>query len=265
MKRLDQWLVEEGIYPSRERARLAVMAGEVEVEGKGRALKASYRLGPADRVTVKSRKRFVSRGGDKLDGALSRLGVEVRGRNALDIGASTGGFAHCLLERGASRVVCLDVGRGLLHWDMRNDERVTVIEGFNARFLKPADLPYVPGLVVADLSFISLRLVIEALSGVLEEGGDLIALVKPQFEAGKGKVGRKGIVRDPEVHREILDAVVEAAGRCPLALQGIVPSPLRGGKGNIEYFAWWKKQPDDGGADTALEVEGAVKEAWTQA
>ncbi len=172
MKRLDLWLVEEGYYPSRERARLAVMAGEVEVEGKGRSLKAGFRLSPTDRVIVRSRKSFVSRGGDKLDGVLRRWGIEVSGRTALDAGASTGGFTDCLLKRGVSRIISLDVGRGQLHWDLRRDGRVTVMEGVNVRYLAASDLPFAPEVIVADLSFISLRLVFAALAGVMEEGGN---------------------------------------------------------------------------------------------
>lgn len=264
MKRLDQWLVEEGHYPSRERARLAVMAGEVEIEGKGRALKAGTRVGPGDRVKIRAKSRFVSRGGDKLDGVLERWGIDVAGRAALDVGASTGGFTHCLLQRGAARVAALDVGRGQLHWDLRRDVRVTVLEGVNARRLKAEDLPFAPQVVVVDVSFISLRLVLPALAEVLAAGGDLLALVKPQFEAGRGKVGKKGVVRDPEVHREALAGVLAAAAEAGLALRGLAPSPLRGADGNIEFFAWWKRT-DEGGGDgeeTEKVLAEAVKEAW---
>ncbi len=263
MKRLDQWLVEGGHYPSRESARLAIMAGEVEIVGKGRALKAGYRLGPGDKVKVRSRPRFVSRGGDKLDGALERWGIEVNGRKAMDVGASTGGFTHCLLERGASQVICIDVGRGQLHWDLRKDERVTVMEGLNARFLEPSDLPYTPELVVADLSFISLRLVFGALAAVIKEGGELIALVKPQFEAGRGRVGRKGVVRDPQVQREVLHEVLATAARSGFALRDVAPSSPRGADGNIEFFAWWTRKDGADGEDVGEKVEAAMEEAWS--
>jgi 23S rRNA (cytidine1920-2'-O)/16S rRNA (cytidine1409-2'-O)-methyltransferase len=262
MKRLDQWLVEEGFYPSREKARLAIMAGEVEIEGKGRSLKAGTRLGPSDRVLIRSKQRFVSRGGDKLDGVLERWSIDVTGRDALDAGASTGGFTHCLLERGASRVASLDVGRGQLHWDLRRDKRVTVMEGVNVRNLRPEDLPFEPQIVVADLSFISLRKVLPALSGVLRMDGDLIALVKPEFEAGKGKVGKKGVVRDPAVHKEVLQQVLDAAVSTGLILQEVAPSPLKGADGNIEFFAWWKREEKDENADLAERVEKVVSEAW---
>jgi len=262
MKRLDQWLVEGGYYPSRERARLAIMAGEVEIEGKGSVLKAGTRLEPRDRVIVKSKARFVSRGGDKLDGVLERWGIDVSGRKVLDVGASTGGFTHCLLTRGASQVICLDVGRGQLHWDLRRDERVTVMEGVNARFLRPEDLPYVPDMIVADLSFISLRLVLPVISEVLRDGGELITLVKPQFEAGRGKVGKKGIVRDPEVHTEVLTIVLAAASQQGFALMEIAPSPLKGADGNTEFFARWVKSEHRGEIDLAARCEEAVEEAW---
>ncbi len=262
MKRLDHWLVEEGHYPSRERARLAIMAGEVEIEGKGRALKAGTRLGPGDRVLIRDKKRFVSRGGDKLDGVLERWGIDVSGRTALDAGASTGGFTHCLLERGASMVASLDVGRGQLHWDLRRDKRVTVMEGVNVRNLRPEELPFEPQVVVVDLSFISLRTVLPVLAGVLRKDGDLIALVKPEFEAGKGKVGKKGVVKDPGVHREVLLQVLAAAATEGLTLEEVAPSPLKGADGNIEFFAWWKYKKKKEVMDLAGKVEKAVSEAW---
>lgn len=262
MKRLDQWLVEEGHYPSRERARLAVMAGEVEVEGRGRALKAGYRVAPGDRVVVRKRARFVSRGGDKLDAVLERWQIEVGGRMALDAGASTGGFTHCLLQRGASRVICIDVGKGQLHWDLRRDERITVMEGRNVRFILPADLPYEPDLIVADLSFISLRLVLAKLVMVLAPEGELIALIKPQFEAGRGKVGRKGVVRDPEVHREVLRGVLQAAKGHGVELEGVAPSSPRGADGNLEFFAWWTRRARPGKAGVDAMIEAAMEEAW---
>ncbi|NPV59835.1 MAG: TlyA family RNA methyltransferase [Actinobacteria bacterium] len=264
MKRLDQWLVDEGYYPSRERARLAIMAGEVSVEGKGKILKAGTRIGPGDRVAVAVKPRFVSRGGDKLDGVLERWGMEVEGRLVLDVGASTGGFTHCLLERGAARVISLDVGKGQLHWDLRNDPRVTVMEKTNVRHVRREDLPFVPELVLADLSFISLRLVLPVLRELMEEKGELIALIKPQFEAGRGKVGKKGVVRDPGVHLEVLEEVGRTAAACGFELLEIAPSPLRGAEGNMEYFAWWRRAGER--AHFPLEaVEKAVKEAWDRA
>ncbi len=269
MERLDVWLVKMGYFPSREKARLAVMAGEVEIVGRGRAQKAGTMVGPGDRIVVRTRSRFVSRGGEKLDGALDRLGLPVEGRLALDVGASTGGFTQCLLERGASAVIALDVGKGQLHWKLRRDPRVCVMEGYNARYLRREDLPFLPGLVVADLSFISLRKVLSALASILDEGGDLVALIKPQFEAGKGLVGKGGVVRDPDIHRRVLKEVLEEAESHGFRLRGLVPSPVRGADGNLEYFAWWKL---GGGRTGEVEpslsrevmVEEAVKEGWSR-
>lgn len=262
MKRLDEWLVEQGYFASRERARLAVMAGEIEIEGKGRAIKAGTRLGPEDRVIVRSKARFVSRGGDKLDSALERWRLDVSGRSVLDAGSSTGGFTHCLLERGAARVISLDVGKGQLHWDLRRDARVTVVEGVNARYLTPDELPYAPEMIVADLSFISLRLVFPAFAEILGEDGELVALIKPQFEAGRNKVGKKGVVRDEGVHREVLERVLRAAETNGFNLLQLAPSVLRGADGNIEFFAWWRRKPGPNEPDITGEVERAVNEAW---
>lgn len=266
-KRLDQWLVEKGFFPSREKARLAIMAGEVEIQGRGRNLKAGSPVGEADRVIVHRRPRYVSRGGDKLEGALDAFGLDVRGRKALDVGASTGGFTQCLLERGVEAVVALDVGRGQLHYSLRRDPRVVPLEGVNARYLKPSQLPFQPDLVVADLSFISLRLVIPALAEVVSTPGDIVALIKPQFEAGRGEVGKKGVVRDPEVQRRALVGVLEAAARCGLDLRGLVPSPVPGVEGNREFFAWWEKTGKAKETDVGLlaEMAGrAVDRAWRE-
>jgi 23S rRNA (cytidine1920-2'-O)/16S rRNA (cytidine1409-2'-O)-methyltransferase len=264
MKRLDQWLVEQGYYPSRERARLAVMAGEVEIEGRGTNLKAGTRLKPQDKVIIKKRPRFVSRGGDKLDGVLERWGMDVTGKAALDVGASTGGFTQCLLQKGASRVISLDVGKGQLHWDLRRDPRVEVMESRNVRHLETADLPFKPQLVTIDVSFISLRLVLPVLADILDEGMDLVALIKPQFEAGRGKVGKKGIVRDPDIHREVLRDVLEAAAKAGFVLRELAPSPLKGADGNIEFFAWWVRDEKDVGVEIEEEAEKVVREAWDE-
>ncbi|MDY6793810.1 MAG: TlyA family RNA methyltransferase [Actinomycetota bacterium] len=265
MKRLDQWLVEEGYYPSREKARLAVMAGEVEIEGKGRRLKAATRVGPRDKIVVKKRPRFVSRGGEKLEGALERWGLSPEGKVALDVGASTGGFTQCLLERGASGVIALDVGKGQLHWDLRRDPRVEVMEGTNVRYLDPHALPERPRLITVDVSFISLELVIPVMGGVLSEGGDLLALIKPQFEAGRGKVGKGGIVREPDVHREVLRKVLKAAEEEGFHLRGLAPAAPRGAEGNIEFFGWWSREEAGGDGIAGESVEEAVGEAWNLA
>ncbi len=262
MKRLDQWLVEEGYYQSRERARLAIMAGEVEIEGRGRTLKPGSKVGPSDRITIKIKPRFVSRGGDKLDAALERWRIDVRGLDVLDAGASTGGFTHCLLERGASRVIAIDVGRGQLHWNLRQDARVTVMEGVNLRHLVKEDLPFRPRIITADLSFISLRLVFFRFAELLDKGCYLLALIKPQFEAGKGKVGKKGVVRDPVIHREVLARVIESAKEAGFDLKGLAPSAIKGAEGNIEFFAWLVRNGECEEPEVFEEIEKAVSEAW---
>jgi 23S rRNA (cytidine1920-2'-O)/16S rRNA (cytidine1409-2'-O)-methyltransferase len=181
------------------------------------------------------RRRFVSRGGEKLEGALDRLGFDPRGARIWDIGASTGGFTHCLLRHGARHVVAVDVGRGQLDESLRNDERVTVREGINVRYLQPGQLPGPPSLVVADLSFISLEKVLPALS-TAAPGTPIVALLKPQFEAGRGRVGRGGIVRDPAVQEETLRRVAHAATTLDRVVTRVVESPVRGAEGNREFF-----------------------------
>jgi 23S rRNA (cytidine1920-2'-O)/16S rRNA (cytidine1409-2'-O)-methyltransferase len=161
------------------------------------------------------------------------------------------------------RVICLDVGRGQLHWELRNDPRVTVMERTNVRHVRPEDLPFVPELVLADLSFISLRLVLPVLREVMAVGSELIALIKPQFEAGKGKVGKGGVVRDPGVHRQVLEEITGAAAACGFELVDLAPSPLRGAEGNLEYFAWWRRK-DGAASSIGAAVDKALGEAWKQ-
>lgn len=198
--------------------------------------------------------RFVSRGGDKLDGALDRLRVEVAGRSWMDAGASTGGFTDCLLQRGAARVVAVDVGYGQLDWSLRNDERVVVLERKNVRNLDPSTLPFVPDAVAADLSFISLRLVLPALAACAAEDADYILLVKPQFEVGKDAVGKGGVVRAPEEWRRAVSGVVDAAAPLGLRLRDAVPSPLRGPAGNVEFFIHLRRgrEHNPGAVDAAV-------------
>ncbi len=232
--RLDQVLVERGLAPSRTRAQALVLAGVVRVDGK-RADKAGAAVAEDAAVEVVAADHpWVSRGGVKLAGALDAFGLDPAGRSCLDVGASTGGFTHVLLERGATRVVALDVGRGQLDWSLRTDARVVVMEGVNARFLQPGDVPGPFQLITVDVSFISLRLVLPALAPLLASDGDLVALVKPQFEAGRGQVGKGGVVRDPEVREASIAAVIEAAAAEGLTCAGRVASSLPGPKGNVE-------------------------------
>ena len=235
-ERLDRLLLERGLAASRERAQALILAGVVRVAGA-----AGHKPGmllPRDAaIEVIARDHpFVGRGGVKLDGALTRLGVETLGRVALDVGSSTGGFTDCLLRRGAARVYALDVGRGLLDWTLRGDPRVVVLEGRNARYLEPGDLPERVGLSVIDVSFISLRLILPPLSPVLLPDADVLALVKPQFEVGRGETGKGGIVREPEKHLKAVLSAASAAEQAGLAVHGACVSPLRGAEGNREFF-----------------------------
>ncbi len=252
-ERLDEYLAGSGRFPSRSAAKAAVMAGLVTVDGDSR-VKPGTLLSGTEVIQVEQGSRFVSRGGEKLDGALDDLAVEVGGEVALDVGASTGGFTDCLLKRGASRVVALDVGKGQLHWKLRNDPRVEVIEGFNARYLSPGDIPgKVPTLATIDVSFISLLKVVGPVFGVIGEDGYAVALVKPQFEAGPARC-RGGVVRDAGVHLEVLQAVREGLETVGLSIQAVTPSRLKGPKGNVEFFILVRKS-----------VEGVREEALEEA
>jgi 23S rRNA (cytidine1920-2'-O)/16S rRNA (cytidine1409-2'-O)-methyltransferase len=212
--RLDQILVERGLADSREKARALILAGTVTVDGQ-KSDKPGHAFAEHCRIEVAGRLPYVSRGGVKLAGALDHFGMDVRGRVCLDVGASTGGFTDCLLQRGAARVYAIDVGHGQLDWKLRNDDRVIVREGVNARYLQPGDFPETFDLAVCDASFISTTLLVPAFTPLLSERGEMIILVKPQFEVGKDQVGKGGIVRDPELHRAACDrvkAAVEALG-----------------------------------------------------
>ncbi|HEX2057240.1 MAG TPA: TlyA family RNA methyltransferase [Actinomycetota bacterium] len=234
--RLDAELVRRGLARSRAEAKSAIEQGQVVVRGVP-ASRATTLVSPADPITLAApAARFVSRGGEKLDGALARLSVEVAGRRWLDAGASTGGFTDRLLQGGAAAVVAADVGYGQLDWSLRTDERVVVIERLNLRELTPDHLPWRPEGVVADLSFISLRLVLPTLVNVATEDADFVVLVKPQFEVGRDAVGKGGVVRDPGLWVESMRGVAGAARELGLGLAGAAPSPLPGPAGNREFF-----------------------------
>jgi 23S rRNA (cytidine1920-2'-O)/16S rRNA (cytidine1409-2'-O)-methyltransferase len=235
-RRLDAELVRRGLASSREEARAAVRRGLVSVGGSAATVPASM-VAPEDaiRITPPAR-RFVSRGGDKLDAALDRFGVEPGGLRCMDAGASTGGFTDCLLRRGALHVAAVDVGYGQLAWALRSDPRVTVLERTNVRELTREAMPYAAELVVADLSFISLALVAPALEGLSTSDATYIALVKPQFEAARADVGAGGVVRDPSVWLGSLASVRDAFGACGVGTVGVMASPLRGPAGNVEFF-----------------------------
>jgi 23S rRNA (cytidine1920-2'-O)/16S rRNA (cytidine1409-2'-O)-methyltransferase len=237
--RLDALLVARGLAQSRERARALVLAGEVEVNGRP-ATKSGVSVDESASVTLRAPDHpWVGRGGLKLAHALEVFDIPVAGKHALDIGASTGGFTHVLLERGAARVVALDVGQGQLDWKLRQDPRVVVLEGVNARYLDPDQLPADLrrfDVVTIDVSFISLRLILPAVVPLVSDDGRVVALVKPQFEAGRDEVGKGGIVRDPEVHERVINEVADRAHQVGLERVAIEPSPITGAEGNREFF-----------------------------
>ena len=228
-KRLDVLLVERGLAESRAQAQALVLAGLVPGFDK-----PGHQVGDDVELEVQRPPRFVSRGGEKLANALEALDVELDGRDAIDVGSSTGGFTDYLLQHGVARVIAVDVGYGQLHPKLRGDPRVTVLERRNARDL--GDLPFRPDLLVADVSFISVRIALPPVLRLLEPGWDAVVLVKPQFEAGKAEVGKGGVVRDPEVHRRVLRQVVDAALDWGGTTIGVVDSGLPGPKGNREFF-----------------------------
>jgi 23S rRNA (cytidine1920-2'-O)/16S rRNA (cytidine1409-2'-O)-methyltransferase len=248
-RRLDTLLAERGLYESRSRAAAAVMAGDVRVGGRPARKPGEMVADDAD-LNVAERPAFVSRGGVKLANALDALRLDPAGRRALDVGAATGGFTDCLLHRGAASVIALDVAYGELHWTLRRDPRVIVLERRNARSLEPDELPYRPDLVVADVSFISLTKVLPAVLRCTADSFDCLALVKPQFEVGRDRVGRGGVVRSAEDRRAALVAVADAVRAATgVAVLGFAPSGLPGPAGNRETFVWLAEAARPGALD----------------
>ena len=277
-KRLDVLLAERNLAKSRTQAQRLIRAGLVRVAGET-SDKPGTQVAANVEITLQARPRFVSRGGEKLEAALVGFGLDVTGVVAADVGASTGGFTDCLLQHGARRVYAIDVGYGQLAWRLRNDPRVVVMERTNARYLE--SLPEPVDLVTADVSFISLGLILPmavrwlasrlplptggreggrasppGLGGT--EGGQVVALIKPQFEAGRREVGKGGVVRDPEVHRRVLERVLGVAAELGLGLRGLMPSPLRGPAGNIEFLGWWMLRAE--GLEAEAVIAACLKE-----
>jgi 23S rRNA (cytidine1920-2'-O)/16S rRNA (cytidine1409-2'-O)-methyltransferase len=257
-KRLDALMAERGLFESRSRAAAAVMAGAVRIGGEP-ARKPGQMVSDDAEISVERGPEFVSRGGTKLANALDALGIDVEGRRALDVGASTGGFTDVLLQRGAEAVVALDVAYGELHWRLRQDPRVTVIERTNARSLEAGDLPFRPDLVVADVSFISLTKVLPAVLASAAPLFDCLAMVKPQFEAGRERIGKGGVVRDPETRAETVVAVAEAARADGWSVMGFAPSGLAGPAGNRETFAWLAEPGREGALEDVAAAVRAVE------
>jgi len=258
LARLDAEVHRRGLARSREQAKDLIERGHVRVNGVV-VRKPASRVDQAAPVIVRApRQAYVSRGAVKLSGALEAFpDVKVAGANALDVGASTGGFTEVLLSAGAQHVVALDVGYGQLAWPLRTDPRVTVAERTNIRYVTPADLPYRPDLIVADLSFISLRLVLPVLVALVQPDGNLLLMVKPQFEVGKERVG-SGVVRDPDIRIDAVMGVVQGARELGWGLRGVVASSLPGPRGNVEYFIWLRSGSEVDAADAL--VRHAVEE-----
>ena len=243
-------IADRGLVRSRASAAEAIRAGRVRIgRGGQRVAKPSELIDPGVELSLDPGRDYASRAGVKLENGLDALGIDVAGRDCLDVGASTGGFTDCLLKRGAARVIALDVAQGQLDWALRNDDRVHVIERMNARDLRPEDLPYAPSLATVDVSFISLVKVLPAVAASLGPGGEVLGLVKPQFELGRKRV-RGGVVRDAADRREALGAVAAAAVELGLAIRGFAASGLPGPKGNLETFIWLATPPNDGESPT---------------
>ena len=255
--RLDLLLVRRGLCTGRERAKEEIRAGRVLVEGRIETRPSREVAEDADLHLEGETLRYVSRGGLKLEKALDAFGIRTEGKVCADCGASTGGFTDCLLQHGAKRVYAMDVGRGQLSPKLRADPRVISMEGFNVRELKPSDLPETPELAVIDVSFISLRLILPAVAGVLRADGEILCLIKPQFEAGRARVGKKGVVREKSVHKQVLEELFLFFPTLGLFPTDLSWSPIRGPEGNIEYLCRLLRHP----AEKPPEPQAIVEEA----
>lgn len=246
-ERIDKVLVDLGVAESRTKAQALVMSGVVLVDEQ-RIDKPSDKISPDSNIRIKGdspESRYVGRGGLKLEGALREFGIDPTGMNCLDVGASTGGFTDCLLQHGADKVVAVDVGTNQLAWKIRSDDRVTVFENVNARTLRAEDIPFVPHLIVMDVSFISVTKILPALKDLISPNGKIIVLIKPQFEVGKGEVGKGGIVREPEKQEAVIRSVTEFATSIGLSRIGLTDSPILGAEGNKEFLALFVSDVED--------------------
>ncbi|WP_434653959.1 TlyA family RNA methyltransferase [Thermoanaerobacterium thermosaccharolyticum] len=253
-ERADILLVKKGFFTSREKAKASIMAGEIFADGK-RVNKAGDMISANSKLEVKGKSNpYVSRGGLKLGKAIKYFKIDVKDKIAMDVGASTGGFTDCLLKNGAKKVYAIDVGYGQLDWSLRNDKRVVNMERTNIRYLN--DLPDVVDIVTIDVSFISLAIVIPAIKKFLKNDGELVSLIKPQFEAGREKVGKNGVVKDQSVHIEVINKVIDVLKRLSFGIQGITFSPIKGPEGNIEYLIYAKNNDTN---FIEIDVEKLVK------
>ena len=243
-KRLDCLLVEMGLAASREKARACIMAGQVHVDHQ-KEDNPGAAIAPGAQVEVRGPQlRYVSRGGLKLEKAMQQFPITLEGKTCMDIGASTGGFTDCMLQNGAKRVYSIDVGYGQLAWALRQDERVVNLERTNVRYLTPEQVPELCDFFSVDVSFISLTLVLPVVHRFLRDGGEGVCLIKPQFEAGRDKVGKKGVVRDPEVHTQVVEKIVSFVQTIGFSVWGLTFSPFKGPEGNIEYLLYVKKEAE---------------------
>ena len=241
-ERLDVLLVKQGLAPSREKAKAIIMSGNVFVAGQ-REDKAGSVFDEAAVITVKENPlKYVSRGGLKLEKAMQCFPITLAGSVCMDIGASTGGFTDCMLQSGAAKVYSVDVGHGQLAWKLRNDERVVCMEKTNFRYMVPSDIQDALDFASVDVSFISLTKILIPARNLLKESGRMVCLIKPQFEAGRDKVGKKGVVREPEIHREVIAKVIDFADLTGFSVQGLTYSPVKGPEGNIEYLVFLEKK-----------------------
>ena len=260
-QRADLALVAAGLCPSREKAQAAIMAGQVYI-GERKVMKASEPVREGDALTLRAPAlSWVSRGALKLEKALKVFGADLRGRVVMDIGASTGGFTEVCLHSGASHVYAIDVGYGQLDWKLRNDQRVTVMERTNARYLKREQFDPVPSVTVMDVSFISIRQILPAAAEIMGDEGVFYTLIKPQFEAGRDKVGKKGVVREAEIHREVLETVTAFAASMGWQVVRMDYSPIRGPEGNIEFLAEIRKHDPAVTSPDAAEIAALVERA----
>lgn len=262
--RLDVFLCEQNYFSSREKARAAIMAGEVIVNGE-KIDKAGFQVKEDAQITLIGEKLpFVSRGGLKLDKAMKTFPIDLTGKIMADIGASTGGFTDCALQNGAAKVYAVDVGYGQLAWELRQDSRVVVLEKTNARYLNEEMIPDLLDMASIDVSFISLTKILPALTSRMKETGEIVALIKPQFEAGKEKIGKNGVVRDPKTHLEVIQHILDFLPGAGLYPWGLTYSPIKGPKGNIEYLLWMKKCPPEGGGEpvSMTQAETIVGQAF---
>lgn len=259
-ERLDILLVDKGFFPTREKARKNIMAGLVFVENK-RIDKAGELVDIESDIVVKGDAvPYVSRGGLKLEKALVEFKIDVAGKTAVDVGASTGGFTDCLLKNGAVKVVSIDVGYGQFAWELRNDPRVVLKERTNIRYVTLEDIGEPCDIAVIDVSFISLKLVLPSVKNLMKQNGEIVCLIKPQFEAGRDKVGKKGVVRDPEVHIEVIESILDFCAKQGLSVLKLSFSPIKGPEGNIEYLLYIKNEAPNKASNEIYDIIPKVVE-----